>query len=139
MFRFMRLFIDILSELHLLPKCQLLLDTKISKLTNALDKNKKELTQIKQELQASILNLQSITEINKKLTTTNNKLDDSYKNIFLSERMAKEDLAKITRQLTETNIGLETASLENIQLQLQLDEATDLSKQLKEALDRWTS
>ena len=139
MFRFMRLFIDILSELHLLPKCQLLLDTKVSKLTNALDKNKKELTQIKQELQASILNLQSITEINKKLTTTNNKLDDSYKNIFLSERMAKEDLAKITRQLTETNIGLETASLENIQLQLQLDEATDLSKQLKEALDRWTS
>jgi len=139
MFRFMQLFIDILSELHLLPKCQLLLDTKVSKLTNALDKNKKELTQIKQELQASILNLQSITEINKKLTTTNNKLDDSYKNIFLSERMAKEDLAKITRQLTETNIGLETASLENIQLQLQLDEATDLSKQLKEALDRWTS
>ena len=139
MFRFMRLFIDILSELHLLPKCQLLLDTKISKLTNALDKNKKELTQIKQELQASTLNLQSITEINKKLTITNNKLDDSYKNIFLSERMAKEDLAKITRQLTETNIGLETASLENIQLQLQLDEATDLSKQLKEALDRWTS
>jgi len=139
MFRFMRLFIDILSELHLLPKCQLLLDTKVFKLTNALDKNKKELTQIKQELQASTLNLQSITEINKKLTTTNNKLDDSYKNIFLSERMAKEDLAKITRQLTETNIGLETASLENIQLQLQLDEATDLSKQLKEALDRWTS
>jgi len=139
MFRFMRLFIDILSELHLLPKCQLLLDTKISKLTNALDKNKKELTQIKQELQASTLNLQSITETNKKLTTTNSKLDDSYKNIFLSERMAKEDLAKITRQLTETNIGLETASLENIQLQLQLDEATDLSKQLKEALDRWTS
>ena len=139
MFRFMRLFIDILSELHLLPKCQLLLDTKIAKLTNALDKNKKELTQIKQELQASTLNLQSITEINKKLTTTNNKLDDSYKNIFLSERMAKEDLAKITRQLTETNIGLETASLENIQLQSQLDEATDLSKQLKEALDRWTS
>ena len=139
MFRFMRLFIDILSELHLLPKCQLLLDTKISKLTNALDKNKKELTQIKQELQASTLNLQSITEINKKLTITNSKLDDSYKNIFLSERMAKEDLAKITRQLTETNIGLETASLENIQLQLQLDEATDLSKQLKEALDRWTS
>ena len=139
MFRFMRLFIDILSELHLLPKCQLLLDTKVSKLTNALDKNKKELTQIKQELQASTLNLQSITEINKKLTITNNKLDDSYKNIFLSERMAKEDLAKITRQLTETNIGLETASLENIQLQLQLDEATDLSKQLKEALDRWTS
>jgi len=139
MFRFMRLFIDILSKLHLLPKCQLLLDAKVSKLTHALDKNKKELTKIKQELQATKLNLQSITETNKKLTATNSKLDDNYKNIFLSERIAKEDLAKITRQLTETNIGLETASLENIQLQFQLEEATDLSKQLKEELDRWTS
>jgi hypothetical protein len=125
MFRVIRLFIDILSKLHLLPKCQLVLDAKISKLTNAMDKNKKELTKLKQELQATTLNLKSLTAINKKLTVTNDKLDDSYKNIFLSERMAKEDLAKVTRQLTETNIGLETASLENIQLQFQLDEAME--------------
>jgi hypothetical protein len=125
MFRFTQLFIDILSKLHLLPKCQLLLDAKVSKLTNAIDKNKKELTKIKQELQATTLNLKAAIETNKKLTVTNDKLDDSYKNIFLSERIAKEDLAKITRQLTETNIGLETASLENIQLQFQLDEAME--------------
>jgi hypothetical protein len=125
MFRVIRLFIDILSKLHLLPRCQLLLDAKVSKLTNAIDKNKKELTKIKQELQATTLNLKAAIETNKKLTVTNDKLDDSYKNIFLSERMAKEDLAKVTRQLTEANIGLETASLENIQLQFQLDEAME--------------
>ena len=125
MFRFTQLFIDILAELHLLPKCQLVRDSKVSKLTNTIAKNKKELTKLKQELQATTLNLKSLTETNKKLTATNDKLDDSYKNIFLSERMAKEDLAKITRQLTETNIGLETASLENIQLQFQLDEAME--------------
>jgi hypothetical protein len=125
MFRVIRLFIDILSKLHLLPRCQLLLDAKVSKLTNAIDKNKKELTKIKHDLQATTLNLKAAIETNKKLTVTNDKLDDSYKNIFLSERMAKEDLAKVTRQLTETNIGLETASLENIQLQFQLDEAME--------------
>ena len=50
MFRFMRLFIDMLSS-------------------KALEKHKKELTRIKQELQASRLNLEAITQANKKLTT----------------------------------------------------------------------
>ena len=125
MLRFTQLFIDILSKLHLLPKCQLIRDSKISKLTNVVDKNKKELIKIKQELQATTLNLKAVTETNKKLTVANDKLNDSYKNIFLSERMAKEDLAKVTRQLMEANIGLETASLENIQLQFQLEEARE--------------
>ena len=52
MFRFMRLFIDMLSS-------------------KALEKHKKELTRIKQELQASRLNLEAITQANKKLTTEN--------------------------------------------------------------------
>ena len=125
MLRFTQLFIDILSKLHLLPKCQVIHDSKISKLTTAMDKNKKELIKIKQELQATTLNLKAVTGTNKKLTVDNDKLNDSYKNIFLSERMAKEDLAKVTRQLTEANIGLETASLENIQLQFQLEEARE--------------
>ena len=125
MLRFTQLFIDILSKLHLLPKCQLIRDSKISKLTTAMDKNKKELIKIKQELQATTLNLKAVTGTNKKLTVDNDKLNDSYKNIFLSERMAKEDLAKVTRQLMETSIGLETASLENIQLQFQLEEARE--------------
>jgi len=125
MFRLTQLFIDILSTLHLLPKCQLIHDSKILKLTNALDKNKKELIKIKQELQATTLNLKAVTGTNKKLTVDNDKLNDSYKNIFLAERMAKEDLAKVTRQLMETSIGLETASLENIQLQFQLEEARE--------------
>ena len=125
MLRFTQLFIDILSKLHLLPKCQLIRDSKISKLTNVVDKNKKELIKIKQELQATTLNLKAVTGTNKKLTVDNDKLNDSYKNIFLSERMAKEDLAKVTRQLMETSIGLETASLENIQLQFQLEEARE--------------
>ena len=125
MLRFTQLFIDILSKLHLLPKCQLIRDSKILKLTNAMDKNKNELIKIKQELQATTLNLKAAMETNKKLTVANDKLNDSYKNIFLSERMAKEDLAKVTRQLMETSIGLETASLENIQLQFQLEEARE--------------
>ena len=125
MLRFTQLFIDILSKLHLLPKCQVIRDSKISKLTNAINKNKNELIKIKQELQATTLNLKAITGTNKKLTVANDKLNDSYKNIFLSERMAKEDLAKVTKQLMEANIGLETASLENIQLQFQLEEARE--------------
>ena len=125
MLRFTQLFIDMLSQLHLLPKCQLLPDTKISKLSRTLEKQKKELTKTKQELQATTLNLKAVTETNKKLTVANDKLNDSYKNIFLSERMAKEDLAKVTKLLIEANIGLETASLENIQLQFQLEEARE--------------
>ena len=126
MFSFMRLFIDMLSKLHLLPKCQLLPDTQVSKLSKALEKHKKELTRIKQELQASRLNLKAITQANKKLTAENRDLHDSYKNIFLSEHMAKQDLAELTSQLLETNVGLETASQENIQLQAQLEEAEDI-------------
>ena len=126
MFSFMRLFIDILSKLHLLPKCQLLPDTKISKLSRTLEKQKKELTRTKQELQASKLNLKAITQANKKLTADNRDLNDNYKNIFLAEHMAKQDLAELTSQLIEVNIGLETASQENIQLQAQLEEAEDI-------------
>ena len=107
MFRFMRLFIDMLSS-------------------KALEKHKKELTRIKQELQASRLNLEAITQANKKLTTENRDLNDSYRNIFLSEHMAKQDLAELTSQLIEANVGLETASQENIQLQAQLEEAEDI-------------
>ena len=128
MFRFMRLFIDMLSKLHLLPKCQLLPDAKISKLSNALDKHKKDLTKTKQELQASRLNLKAITQANKKLIADNRDLDDNYKNMFLSEHMAKQDLVELTSQLTEASIGLETASQENILLQSQLDEAEDIRK-----------
>ena len=126
MFSFMRLFIDMLSQLHLLPKCQLLPDTKISKLSRTLEKQKKELTKTKQELQASRLNLEAITQANKKLTAENRDLHDSYKNIFLSEHMVKQDLAELTSQLLEANVGLETASQENIQLQAQLEEAEDI-------------
>ena len=40
--------------------------------------------------------------------------------------MVKQDLAELTSQLLEANVGLETASQENIQLQAQLEEAEDI-------------
>jgi len=153
MLKFIQLSIKILSELHLIPPCEVILNTQTKTFTNSLDKTKKELSTARQALQATSLNLQSTNKINK-------DLEDKYKQMIINDHMRKQDLDEISKQVTklEANeqkqkqelkklsaqltiaaVGLETASLENIKLQSQLDEATDLSKQLKEALDRWTS
>jgi len=65
-----------------------------------------------------------------------NKRDNSL--TLERDRLAK-DLHETSSKLTEAVNEIEIANSEMIVLRASLDEGTELSKQLKEALDRWTS
>jgi len=181
MLKFIQLGIKILSELRLIPHCSLISKTHTNETNN-------ELSKVKQELQATTLNLRATKH-------HNTDLEDKYKQMILMDHMQKQDLEelnketakleaqvqkqkqevkKLTNRLTIATVGLDTASQENLQvqqnfeeltiqltaltlehqkytedysqllkekaeLQAQIETATTLSKQLKEALDRWTS
>ena len=77
------------------------------------------------------------------LTTEKETDQTSHMAVIVQLKKDKDKLVKdfhdVSARLTETTNEIEIANSEMLILRESLEEGTELSKQLKEALDRWTS
>ena len=94
------------------------------------------------QLSENQTNTQQVKELQDELLQWQDKWSQSTKRVsgltLERDRLAK-DLHETSAKLTESVSEVEIANSEMLILRDSLEEATDLSKQLKEALDRWTS
>lgn len=94
------------------------------------------------QLSENQTNTKQVKELQDELLQWQDKWSQSTKRVSgltLERDRLTKDLHETSARLTESASEVEIANSEMLILRDSLEEATDLSKQLKEALDRWTS